>query len=78
MGCRHTTDQDELTRFVLVDSVLTHDPDRTLPGRGVWLHPSADCLQQAARRGGFARSLRRSVDVTPLLASHWPDGATGR
>jgi predicted RNA-binding protein YlxR (DUF448 family) len=37
---------------VIVDSA------RSLPGRGAWLHPAAQCVQQAVRRRAFARALR--------------------
>ena len=40
----------------------------TLPGRGAYLcrgdapgRPAAECLERATRRGGIARTLRRSV-----------------
>ncbi|WP_244604971.1 YlxR family protein [Mycobacterium attenuatum] len=34
------------------------DPNRRLPGRGAWLHPEPQCLQQAIRRRAFTRALR--------------------
>jgi predicted RNA-binding protein YlxR (DUF448 family) len=44
------------------------DLAKRMPGRGAYLCgdaaaalPSEDCLAQAARRGGIARALRRSI-----------------
>ncbi|MDD4866598.1 MAG: YlxR family protein [Mycobacterium sp.] len=34
------------------------DTARSLPGRGAWLHPAPQCLQQAIRRRAFTRALR--------------------
>ncbi|WP_232022020.1 YlxR family protein [Mycobacterium basiliense] len=34
------------------------DSTRCLPGRGAWLHPVPQCLQQAIRRRAFTRALR--------------------
>ncbi|WP_390176202.1 YlxR family protein [Mycobacterium asiaticum] len=34
------------------------DTARRLPGRGAWLHPAPQCVQQAIRRRAFNRALR--------------------
>jgi predicted RNA-binding protein YlxR (DUF448 family) len=34
------------------------DTARSLPGRGAWLHPVQQCVQQAIRRRAFTRALR--------------------
>lgn len=78
VGCRAVVDQAEVSRFVLAEGRLLPDPDHRQPGRGAWLHPRRDCLELAIKRGGFARSFRRSVDASALQDSHWPDGAPGR
>lgn len=72
-------------RFVVVDGVLT--PSRH-GGRGAWVHDLPDCLQQAKRRRGFARSLRTKVDdsvLDQLVSSYgqaqqpdWLNGAEKR
>jgi predicted RNA-binding protein YlxR (DUF448 family) len=45
-----------------------------MPGRGAYLCrgrapevPAAECLEQAARRGGVARALRAAVTLDPKL-----------
>ena len=44
------------------------DPDRRLPGRGAYLHPSLNCLDLAERRQALRRALRLSggLDVSEL------------
>jgi len=50
------------------------DRTGTMPGRGAYLCrgrapevPAAECLEQAARRGGVARALRAAVTLDPKL-----------
>nr|WP_278312854.1 YlxR family protein [Lolliginicoccus levis] len=47
---------------------LAPDPSQVLPGRGAWLHPTAQCLDKAVKRHAFGRALRRpgNVDTTEL------------
>jgi uncharacterized protein len=40
---------------------LTVDPTGRLPGRGAYLHWSAECIRQAMRRKALARSLRTTL-----------------
>jgi len=65
-GCRKTGARDTLLRLAIVAS-SQHDvvPDvkGKLPGRGVWVHPRAQCIEAAAKRGAIARSLKRAVSV---------------
>ena len=82
IGCRARRDPSDLTRIVReADGSLRIG--RTLPGRGAWLcRASAECLELAARQGGFARAFRspvRSVQVDALrvaLLDHPGDLAT--
>ncbi len=66
-GCREERPQGELVRLAVVDRApfLVPDAQRRLGGRGVWVMPERRCLEQAARKGGFARALRRKVAVDP-------------
>ena len=61
VGCRQVVPASQLQRYVLVDGALVHDPSRSAPGRGAWLHADAKCLATARDRKGFARSLRAPV-----------------
>ncbi|WP_460447752.1 YlxR family protein [Angustibacter aerolatus] len=65
VGCRQRGDRTVLLRFVAVRApdglpgfVVVHDPRRSMPGRGAWLHPDLDCVALAVRRPAFTRALR--------------------
>lgn len=59
---------DDLIRFVAApDGRLVPDLARKLPGRGVWITGDRQSLAQAIKRGAFARSLKRPVDVPAQL-----------
>ncbi len=61
-GCRQRADQGDLVRIVAREGVGTVDPTRTAPGRGVYLHPRAACLDQAVKRRTIGRLLRAEID----------------
>jgi predicted RNA-binding protein YlxR (DUF448 family) len=66
---RQTLPIDLLIRFVVSPSgEVTPDLKRKLPGRGLWLTGSRDALQDAVRRGTFAKGFKRDVRVPPALA----------
>ena len=73
LGCRHRGARSVLLRLVVVEVDGAHavvlDNDRTMPGRGAWLHPDLECLELARRRSAVARSLRLAgpVDVTGMV-----------
>ncbi|UYP20974.1 YlxR family protein [Rhodococcus sp. Z13] len=63
IGCRQRTLAADLLRVVARKQepsgfAVVPDPDRRLPGRGAWLHPSPECLGLAVRRRAFGRALR--------------------
>ena len=66
VGCRKAVPATELARFVLVGGELVPDPGRRAFGRGAWLHLRRQCVAQARRRGGFARSFRSGIDDSIL------------
>ena len=57
-GCGVRASQRSLLRFVAVGSALEADGGQRAPGRGAYLHRSADCWTVFARRRGPVRSLR--------------------
>ena len=73
VGCRQRTLAAELLRIVARGSepegcVVVPDPRRRLPGRGAWMHLTAECLNLAVRRRAFGRALRVSggPDISAL------------
>lgn len=71
-GCRQRDARSALLRFAVTRGApeLVPDPRRRLPGRGVSVHPSRDCVRLAVERGGFARALgtKPAVGVDSLCA----------
>ncbi|MEN9740437.1 MAG: hypothetical protein RLZ72_703 [Actinomycetota bacterium] len=59
IGCRLRDGRASLLRVVLTGNTVVVDPSATASGRGAWVHPTADCVNNAISRGGFARSFRR-------------------
>ena len=61
-GCRGREDKSKLLRIVARDGVGMVDTAQTEPGRGVYLHPSRECLDRATKRRSIGRSLRAEID----------------
>ena len=61
-GCRGRAAKAELIRIVARDGVGMVDERQTAPGRGVYLHPRRECLDQAVRRRSMGRLLRAEID----------------
>ena len=58
-----------LIRFALgPDNILIPDVAAKLPGRGAWVSASRDLVEQARRKGGFARALKSPVNAPETLA----------
>jgi ribosomal protein L7Ae-like RNA K-turn-binding protein len=68
-----------MVRFVLgPDRKVIPDLAERLPGRGMWLSAKADVIEQAARRGAFAKATRGEALVPPDLRATIEDGLRGR
>jgi hypothetical protein len=71
---REVKPTDEMIRFVVgPDRAVVPDLKCKLPGRGVWVTASRECLAAAAKRGVFARAFGADVTVAPDL----PDQVQG-
>ncbi len=58
-----------LIRFVLSpDGIVTPDLACKLPGRGIWVTATKDCLAKAATKGLFARGAKAAAQVPEGLA----------
>jgi len=61
---------EALIRFVVgPDDRVVPDLKRRLPGRGLWLTASRTAVDQALRKGIFARGFRRKVAAAPTLSA---------
>ncbi|MGA7050992.1 MAG: YlxR family protein [Mycobacterium sp.] len=63
VGCRKRELAVELLRVVAVsigngEHAVIVDAGTRLPGRGAWVHPVPQCVQQAIRRRAFTKALR--------------------
>jgi predicted RNA-binding protein YlxR (DUF448 family) len=58
VGCRRSAAKGELLRVVNMASVLIPDPHGEVPGRGGYLHESAECLLAAEQRRAWSRAFR--------------------
>ncbi len=68
-----------LVRFVVgPGGVVIPDLANRLPGRGIWLSPRRDVLDNPRARGAFARSARGPVTVPPDLAALVEEGLRRR
>jgi predicted RNA-binding protein YlxR (DUF448 family) len=68
-----------MIRFVLdPDRRLVPDLGESLPGRGMWLSARADVIEEASRRGAFAKAARGEVRLPPDLRATIEDGLRAR
>ncbi|WP_344773174.1 YlxR family protein [Gryllotalpicola kribbensis] len=72
IGCRSRAPRSSLLRVVAQDSVVVVDESAVMPGRGAWIHPSAECMKKALQRKAFGRALRvqgvlDTVEITHQL-----------
>ncbi len=70
-GCRAADAKSGLFRLAVLEldgaTRLVPDLHGKLGGRGVSVHARRECVESAARRGGFARALRREVRLDPTV-----------
>lgn len=65
---REVKSTDEMIRFVVgPDRAVVPDLKRKLPGRGVWVTATRDCLAKAAKRNAFAHAFGSDAKVAADL-----------
>lgn len=74
VGCRRRAPRATLVRLAVVDGRVEVDREGCLGGRGAWVCPDANCLEQALRKGAgpLRRALRApgvAVDADALAVS---------
>jgi predicted RNA-binding protein YlxR (DUF448 family) len=63
VGCKTLGTRKSLIRLVLVNTELTIDEGKKLPGRGAWLHASKKCFDLALNRKAFGRALKQQFNA---------------
>jgi predicted RNA-binding protein YlxR (DUF448 family) len=60
-----------LLRVVARDGRVIVDASATMTGRGAWVHPTVECVENSIKRRAFGRALRvsDSLDTSGLLAT---------
>ena len=67
---RQRQPREELLRFVAgPDGQVVPDLKGRLPGRGVWITPTAVCIGRAVEKGVFARALKQPVTAPAELVA---------
>ncbi|ASY28351.1 DUF448 domain-containing protein [Candidatus Planktophila limnetica] len=66
MTCRKQSSPTSLLRVVCIDGALVLDNEKSLPGRGAWVHQS--CLATAISRGAFKYALKLTEQPNELDA----------
>jgi predicted RNA-binding protein YlxR (DUF448 family) len=62
IGCRIREEKLRLLRIVARDGGVKVDYPQIEPGRGAYLHPRPECLEQALKRRSLGRALRSEID----------------
>lgn len=63
LGCRVRAERQALLRVVCTGGEVVADPSATFPGRGAWVHPTAECIEASIKRKTFGRAFRLSVSI---------------
>ena len=61
IACRSRESSQELLHLVVVEGRVVPDPNRTLNGRGAWLH--SKCFELAVQRRSFQRAFKSGEDL---------------
>ena len=69
VGCRQRSERANLIRVVEQSNSLIFDYNKSLPGRGAWLHQAQQCLELAISRKAFNRALKltEQIDTSGLI-----------
>ncbi|WP_308471453.1 YlxR family protein [Pseudoclavibacter sp. RFBB5] len=70
VGCRSRSARSQLLRVVLRQGSLEVDISASLPGRGAWIHPTAECTRLAIERRAFLRAFKTGTVDTEALSRH--------
>ena len=60
--CRQMQPKTQLIRLVLQDNKITIDTTQKLPGRGVWVDKTQECITNLRKRKVLNRIFKREID----------------
>lgn len=67
IGCGRKEEKWLMLRFTVAeDGAVNKDERQVHDGRGAYICKDPECLGLALRRGGFAKTFRRNVDLSNL------------
>lgn len=67
VGCRRVANKAALLRFVAAGAALELDLEGDMPGRGAYLCPATDCLEEAYRKKeAFSKALRKKIALPEM------------
>jgi predicted RNA-binding protein YlxR (DUF448 family) len=58
VGCRKVADKRELVRIVMTNEGAAVDVNGKMPGRGVYVCRTRECLEAALKKNAIARGLK--------------------
>jgi predicted RNA-binding protein YlxR (DUF448 family) len=69
LGCRTRASASSLVRCVARSGAVVVDVSASLAGRGAWLHPTVECVENTLKRRAFGRALRvtEALDTSQVL-----------
>lgn len=72
VGCRQQVEQKSLYRVALKTSEgkipeVVLDANRSIPGRGAWIHADSKCVSSALKKGAFNRAFKTRVSTAELV-----------
>ncbi len=76
IGCRSRDHRSALVRVVARDGVVVPDQSGSLPGRGAWVHPTSECVNNSIKRKAFGRALRVTTPLDTALVLAAVDGSS--
>ncbi len=55
---------------------MVPDQSGSLPGRGAWVHPTSECVNNSIKRKAFGRALRVTTPLDTALVLATVDGSS--
>ena len=63
LGCHEVDTTEKLVRCVARDNRVVVDENAIEHGRGAWVHPNRQCLEQSLSRRAWSRALKTGPEL---------------